>query len=157
MIDIVLLCIVGVILLVISYIDAKTQEIPDILVGAIALAGAVWIVLGGITWQNALLGAAAGALPLLIIDRLSLILAKKDAFGYGDVKLMAAAGLFLGWQLVFVAFFFAFVSGGLVAAVLLLIKKVERGQYIAFAPFLCLGIAIAFFLGEIFIKLFFNP
>jgi len=151
MIDIILLCFVGIILLVISYIDAKTQEIPDVLVVAITVAGVVWVAIGGITWQNALVGAIAGALPLLIIDRLSLLLAKKDAFGYGDVKLMAAVGLFLGWQLVFVAFFFAFVSGGLVASAFLLAKKVERGQYIAFGPFLCLGSILAFYFGENFI------
>jgi len=146
------------ILLTISLIDWYTQEIPDgLLLVAIAI-GAVWVVLGNITeifphapgFLDAGLGILAGAVPLLAIDRLVLVLAKKDGFGYGDVKLMATAGLFLGWSNIFAAFIFAFIAGGIYAACLLLTGRARRGEYIAFGPFLCGGIIAALWFGQAF-------
>jgi len=142
------------ILLVIFFIDIDTQEIPDVLLIIAGVGGVAWVGLGQILWVNALLGVFAGTLPLLIIDKLCLLFTKKDGFGYGDVKLMAVAGIFLGWQLVLVAFFFAFISGGAISAALLARGKINRGAYIAFAPFLCFGILYAFLFGEHFIAFF---
>jgi len=137
------------ILLTTAIIDYDTQEIPDGLIATGAVAAVLWVLSGFWIdslvphWSNALLGSAAGALPLLFIDRLCILLVKKDGFGYGDVKLMAVAGLFLGWQNVLVAFFFAFVLGGIYATYLLITKNAEKGAYIAFAPFLCAGSLIS--------------
>lgn len=135
------------ILLAMSAADIKARIIPDSLVAAgIVLALIRAAVNGGL--NDALAGAAVGALPLLVIDRLTLILVKKDGFGYGDVKLMLMCGLFLdGWRCVF-ALFSAFMLGGAVIAVLLALKKVKRGDYIAFGPFLAAGTAVSVFFGE---------
>ena len=136
------------ILLVISFIDADTQEIPDGLVIIGAVAGVVWVACGGIVWWNALLGVVAGAAPLLIIDRICLAVLKKDGFGYGDVKLMAMVGLFLGWKLILMAFLFAFISGAAFAVYLMATGKAKRGAYMAFGPFLCIGTLLSFWFGE---------
>jgi leader peptidase (prepilin peptidase)/N-methyltransferase len=151
------LIIFAFVLLVITFIDADTQEIPDGLVIIGAVAGVAWVALGyflpeifpGATeWHNALLGAVAGAAPLLIIDRICLMVLKKDGFGYGDVKLMAMVGLFLGWQMILLAFLFAFFSGAIFAVYLMATGKVKRGAYMAFGPFLCIGTLIAFWFGD---------
>jgi len=131
------------VLVVVGFIDFDTQIIYDEVLLFGAAAGVIWILLGNISWHSALIGMLAGALPLIIIDRLVILLVKKDGFGGGDVKLMAVAGLFLGWELVIVAFFFAFVSGGLLAIGLFISGRAERGSYIAFGPFLCAGVLAA--------------
>jgi len=153
----VMLCIFAFVLLVVSFIDWDTREIPDGLLVIGTITGITWVGLGHFlpslfphspTWHNALFGAAAGAVPLLIIDRISILVLKKDGFGFGDIKLMAMIGLFLGWQFTLGSFFFAFVSGGAFAVYLLLRRKAGRGEYIAFGPFLCAGAIWAFWLGE---------
>jgi len=153
----IMLCIFAFILLVVSFIDWDTQEIPDGLLITGTITGVLWVALGHFLpelfphaplWHNALLGAVAGAIPLLVIDRISIWILKKDGFGYGDVKLMAMIGLFLGWQLTLGVFFFAFVSGGMFATYLLLRRKAKRGEYMAFGPFLCAGAVLVFWLGE---------
>jgi len=157
--DAVFLGIFAFLLLVVSVIDWDTQEIPDGLLIVAALTGAIWVVLGHVTtffpsapgFIAAGLGILAGGLPLFIIDKLVLALFKKDGFGYGDVKLMAVGGLFLGWQLVLAAFFFAFVTGGMYATVLLILGRARRGEYIAFGPFLCGGIVAALWFGQRFL------
>jgi len=146
------------ILLTIALIDWDTQEIPDSLLLVALLAGVTWLVLGNFTrifphapgLIDAGMGMFAGAIPLLAIDRLMLLLVKKDGFGYGDVKLMAVAGLFLGWRAVVMAFFFAFVTGGAFAIFLLVTGRARRGEYIAFGPFLAGGIIAALWFGQVF-------
>jgi len=144
------------VLLAISFIDADTQEIPDGLVIIGAVAGLVFVAGGQFfpvqfsvapSWYDALLGVIAGAAPLLIIDRLTLLILKKDGFGYGDVKLMAMVGLFIGWRLMLPAFLFAFFAGAVFAVYLMATGKAKRGAYMAFGPFLCVGTLLAFWFG----------
>ena len=150
------------VLLCVSAIDIDTREIPDGLLVFGGVVGVLWVALGrfapaafplvpGIA--GAALGALAGGLTLFLVDMLVLLLAKKYGFGFGDVKLMAMAGLFLGWQLVAVAFVFAFVSGGAFAAFLLLTRRAKRGDYLAFGPFLAVGCLCALWWGRAFIGL----
>jgi len=127
------------VLLSVSLIDWDTQEIPDGLLAFGVLLAVVWIVLG-FAWYEALLGALVGAMPLLILNFAVMLIFKKNGFGFGDVKLMAVAGLFLGWYYILMAYFFAFVLGGVYAGFLLVSGRGRRGDYIAFAPFLAFGV-----------------
>ena len=156
------LCLLAFVLLCVSFIDWDTQEIPDGLLIFGFLVGLAWLGAAWFSpalfpfaplWHDALLGLLAGALPLFLLDQLTLLLVKKDGFGFGDVKLMAVLGLFLGWQMTFAAFFFAFVAGGTYGAFLLITRRAEQGTYIAFGPFLCAGSLLALWFGKPFIKL----
>jgi len=150
------LCLLAFVLLCSTLTDWDTMEILDqpLIFGAIV--GSAWVI-GGFflphsfpnapTWSDALLGVLAGALPLFLIDKVVMLLMNKDGFGFGDVKLMAMAGLFLGWQGIPQAFFFAFVGGGIYGAFLLLTRRAERYSYVAFAPFLCAGVLISLWRG----------
>ena len=150
------------ILLTVSVIDWDTQVIPDCLLIFAALLGVSWVVAGHFMARlplapgfiDAGLGILVGGLPLLVVDKLVLILFNKDGFGYGDVKLMAVCGLFLGWRLVLVAFFFAFITGGMYATALLITGRARRGEYIAFGPFLCAGVIAAIWFGQVFLGFF---
>jgi len=133
------------VLVCVSVVDWETMQIPDELLVLGAVSGIAWMGLFSYSpqWQDAILGAVAGALPLLLLDRFVWMLAKKPGFGFGDVKLMAVAGLFLGWQGMWTAYFVAFVAGGFYGMVLIFTGRAERGSYLAFGPFLCLGVLVA--------------
>lgn len=82
--------------------DVRALLLPDLLVIAVALTGGVAIffdVVPGVEWLDALIGAAAGSGLLWAIR---FIFGKMrggiEALGLGDVKLMAAGGLWVGWQ-----------------------------------------------------------
>jgi leader peptidase (prepilin peptidase)/N-methyltransferase len=157
------LCVLAFVLLNVSVIDADTQEIPDGLLITGSVAGVLWVVsayffpslfgLHAPAWPDALLGAVAGALPLFLVDRLVLLILKKDGFGFGDVKLMGMVGLFLGWKLVLISFLFAFITGGCYAAFLLFTGRARRGSYLAFGPFLSIGALAALWWGQPFAEL----
>ena len=130
-------------LLAIAYIDHDTMEIPDSLSVAIAVCGVIAIFIGpDIGLKSHLIGIAVAAVPLFL-----LALFIEGAFGFGDVKLMAAAGLFLGWQHCLIALFIGIVIGGVYGVVLLATKKKGRKDHFAFGPSLCIGIGAAMFFG----------
>jgi leader peptidase (prepilin peptidase)/N-methyltransferase len=108
-------------LVIIIFADLETMLIPDL----VALPG---IVLGvaasmvihphtGVDWMASLIGAAAGAGVVMLIRTVYWVVFRIEGMGFGDVKLMAMIGAFLGWQsLVFV--FFAGSMQGLFYAVI---------------------------------------
>lgn len=131
------------ILLSVALIDAETQLIPDRLNLALAVCGVLGTLLSPAGWLPHLIGAVCVSVPMLL-----LCLAIDGAFGGGDIKLMAAAGLFLGWQNTLLAMFLGILGGGLYGIWLLAAKKADKKDHFAFGPFLCAGIVIAMLLGE---------
>lgn len=140
--DVLLLWGLAFVLLCISLIDMDTLEILDGFLIFGTILGILWIALSAESPgpSSAALGVVLGALPLYLIDKLAWFYAKKPGFGLGDVKLMAMCGLFLGTGGIAAAYFFAFVSGGVFAVVLLASDRSKRGTYFAFGPFLSFGV-----------------
>jgi leader peptidase (prepilin peptidase) / N-methyltransferase len=129
------------VLVVLTFIDLDTQLIPDRLhLIIIALALLKWFYLG---WSpvDVFLGAIIVSVPMLLLSYFF------NAFGGGDVKLMFAAGLFLGWVSTLVAFIIGVLLGGLMAMWLLWRKRVGGKSMIAFGPYLAIGIAVAVWFG----------
>jgi leader peptidase (prepilin peptidase) / N-methyltransferase len=134
-----------------AFIDAEQSIIPNgiVLFGAVAGAACV-IITGRPSWQDAIFGGLAGAVPLMAIDVISRLILRKDGMGGGDVKLMAMAGLFLGWRAALLALVLAVVAGGAAGAGLLVARKLKRGDYFPFGPFLAAGVfASLLFYGNI--------
>lgn len=134
-------------LIIIAFIDWDESIIPNGLVLIGLVAGIACTALTG-DWLNTLLGAVAGALPLLAVDALGRLLYKKEGMGLGDVKMMAFVGIFLGWKLTLLAMLFGVILGGIVGVIGLAVKKLERGGYMPFGPCLAIGAWISFFFGQ---------
>ena len=142
--NVVLYLVVLACLVAIAWIDHHTMEIPDSLSIAIAVCGVIAIfTVSDISLSSHLIGLVVASVPLFLIA-----LFIDGAFGFGDVKLMAAAGLFLGWKNCLVALFVGIIIGGIYGAYLLLAKKKKGNEHFAFGPSLCVGIGIAMFAGK---------
>lgn len=133
------------VLAAIAFIDADTMEIPNglVLFAAVLGLGAVFL-FPQISLIDRGIGILSVSVPFLL-----LALAISGAFGGGDIKLMAACGLFLGWKLNLVALFFALITGGAYGVYLLASKKKGRKDHFAFGPFLCAGVALSLFFGQL--------
>lgn len=130
-------------LMVVAFVDIDTMEIPNGFVLAILMIGAVSIVtMPGISLAERLVGMVSVSLPLILIT-----LFVPGAFGGGDIKLMGACGLLLGWKLSLVSLFLAVLTGGLYGMYLLGTRKKGRKEHFAFGPFLCAGMFAALFWG----------
>lgn len=140
---VVLIIILLGILTAVTFVDIEFMEIPNGFVLAVAVCAVIACFLFPETGLvERLIGSFAVSVPLLLIA-----IAIPGAFGGGDIKLMAAAGLFLGWKQVIVALLIAILTGGFYGIYLLAAKKKERKDHFAFGPFLCAGIAVAVFAG----------
>lgn len=127
--------------------DINKGIVPDLVPLFIAVLGIINIIfVEGISVQNLiihLIGAVCISVPMLVISILI-----KGAFGGGDIKLMAAAGLFLGWKYVAAgAFIGMFISGGY-GIYLIIFKKAGKKAKVKLAPFLAYGLAMAALFSE---------
>jgi leader peptidase (prepilin peptidase) / N-methyltransferase len=85
------------------------------------------------------IGLAAGFGSLWTVAVLGEFAFKKEAMGFGDVKLMGAVGAFFGWQAVLFTLILASFGGTIVGVILILARKKEMQSRIPFGPYLSLG------------------
>jgi len=126
------------VLIVIAFIDLDYQIIPDTLVLSIFLWGLFWQIIAPV---QPFLQAAAGFLLGGGILFLTAVLSK-GGMGGGDIKLLAAAGFILGPVQTALALFVGVAVGSLVGVTMIWKKMKKRRDYIAFGPFLALGIVV---------------
>lgn len=129
------------ILIIITMIDLDTMEINDRFQVAIFVLAIIYIFTQDVSVMEHLIGFFIISVPFYIIALVS------NGLGGGDIKLIAMAGLLLGYRATFVAFLIAAVVGGVYAIYLLKQGKSQK-QAIAFGPYLCLGIFFAYLYGN---------
>lgn len=101
---------------------------------AVFFAGSDFMSLFNNFLLSAVAGGLAGALLLFLVA-----VASRGGMGWGDVVLAGLLGLMAGFPMVFVALFTGVITGGMVAAVLLISGRKKRREMLPFGPFLCLG------------------
>lgn len=131
-----------IILSIIAFIDLRSFRIPDPLVVVLFGLGALKMVLEG-SYASSLSGFLA-----LFGFFFLLHLFFPKGMGFGDVKLAGSIGLFLGFRLGVLSAFLAFISGGLVGVVLVVLRKKTLKDPLPFGPFLALGALLGLFFGE---------
>ncbi|HZK60914.1 MAG TPA: prepilin peptidase [Anaerovoracaceae bacterium] len=131
------------VLVAITFIDLKHQIIPDGLSLIIFASGIPAAFLSGLSPWEHVIGFFAVSVLLLIIAFLS-----NGGMGGGDIKLMAAAGLFLGWKLILLSLMIASIIGAIISIGLLVLKKADRKSMVPFGPFLSIGIIISVLYGN---------
>ena len=118
-------------------IDLKEQLLPDLLTLPLMWIGFIYQMQFG-SLQEGVVGAMLGYLILWVTFWLFKITRNKEGLGYGDFKLTAALGAWLGWQLLPQLIFTASMLGLL----FFLISGAKKNQKLAFGPFLILGMFI---------------
>lgn len=135
-------------LLTLSVIDAYTHRVPRYVTGLMIVTGVPLIVLDAVWhWDPAeLLRGFAGAVALFALY--SLIAAvSRGGFGKGDVMLAPSVGLLLayrGWDVLIRGTVYTFVLAGVVSAVLMAMRALDRRDHIAFVPYIAVGAFISF-------------
>jgi leader peptidase (prepilin peptidase)/N-methyltransferase len=124
-------------------IDVDRQLLPDILTIPllwIALIASLWYLPGGaappVATQDAVVGAVAGYLFLWSVFQLFRLMTGKEGMGYGDFKLFAAIGAWLGWQMLPLVLLLAAVVGSVVGVAMIAARRQGRGVPIPFGPYL---------------------
>ncbi len=133
-------CFVVAMLIALAGIDWDTTLLPDNLTLPLLWAGLLASVLGWtIAPPQAIWGAVAGYLSLWSVYWLFKLTTGKEGMGYGDFKLLAALGAWLGWQMVLPIVLGASVIGAVVGIGMKLSSSLREGRYVPFGPFLAGG------------------
>ena len=136
-------------LLALTAIDIDTQLLPDDITLPLLWAGLLfnWFGLGYTSLSSAVLGAAIGYLSLWSVYWLFKLITGKEGMGYGDFKLLAALGAWLGWQMLPLIILLSSLVGAVVGIALIVALKHGRNIPIPFGPYLAGGGLIALFWG----------
>lgn len=141
-------------LIALTFIDLDTHLLPDNVTLPLAWIGLL-VNLNGIfaPLGEAVVGAVAGYLSLWAVFHLFRLLTGKEGMGFGDFKLLAALGAWLGWKMLLPIVLCASLAGALIGVALILFAGHDRAKPIPFGPWLALGGLVALFWGETLVQL----
>lgn len=136
-------------LIAMTFIDADTQLLPDDLTYPLLWCGLLVNLNGSFTsLESAVIGAAAGYLSLWSIYWLFKLATGKEGMGYGDFKLLAALGAWMGWTMLPVIILLSSLVGALVGISMILFAKMNKSKPIPFGPYLAAAGLIALLWGQ---------
>ena len=136
-------------MIALAFIDLDTFYLPDDITLPLVWAGLL-ANMGGlfVDLQSAVIGAIAGYLALWIVFWGYKLATGKDGMGYGDFKLLAAIGAWLGWKMLPVVILLSSLVGAIVGISLIVFARHGRNVPIPLGPYLVLGGLIALFWGD---------
>ncbi|TAK72190.1 MAG: prepilin peptidase [Betaproteobacteria bacterium] len=136
-------------MIALSFIDFDTQLLPDSITQPLLWTGLL-LNLGGtfVDLGSAVIGVAAGYLSLWSVYWGFRIATGKEGMGFGDFKLLAAVGAWLGWQMLPLVVLASSVVGAVSGISLMLLAKHGRNVPIPFGPYLAAAAVIALFWGQ---------
>lgn len=136
-------------LIALTFIDVDTQLLPDRLTLPLVWLGLL-VNLTGIgftTLSSAVLGAVAGYVSLWLVYQAFKLATGKEGMGYGDFKLLAAIGAWLGWQMLPVVILLSSVAGAVIGIALIVATRRGKEIPIPFGPYLAIAGLVAMLYG----------
>lgn len=136
-------------MIALAFIDLDTLYLPDSITLPLLWAGLLFNLDGGfIDIRSAVAGAAAGYFALWAVFWAYKLATGKEGMGYGDFKLLAAIGAWLGWKMLPLVILFSSFVGAAVGIGLIVFARHGRDKPIPFGPYLAIAGLIALFHGE---------
>ena len=142
-------------LVALTFIDLDTQLLPDDITLPLIWVGLLFNIGHAFTdLQSAVIGAVAGYLALWSVYWAFRLVTGQEGMGYGDFKLYAALGAWLGWQKLPVVILLSSVVGAVVGITLIVLRRQGRQTPIPFGPYLAAAGLIALLSGDRLIRLY---
>jgi leader peptidase (prepilin peptidase)/N-methyltransferase len=151
-------------LIALAAIDIDTQLLPDGITLPLMWAGLLASVLIGpavgaplpVSSADAIAGAAAGYLSLWLMFHAFRLITGKEGMGYGDFKLYAALGAWLGWRVLPLVILLAAASGALIGIAMIVLRGRDRAAPMPFGPYLAIAGWISMLYGKSLIDDYFQ-
>ena len=139
-------CLFCAVLVALAGIDWDTTLLPDNLTLPLLWAGLASAALGWtIPLSDSVWGAIAGYLSLWSVYWLFKLTTGKEGMGFGDFKLLAGLGAWLGWKMILPVLLGASIIGAMVGIVMKMSAALREGRYVPFGPFLAgAGLVVLF-------------
>ena len=136
-------------LVALTFIDFDHQLLPDNIVLPFLWLGLLLSLLPVFANpHDAIIGATAGYMSLWLVFQLFKLVTGKEGMGYGDFKLLALFGAWLGWQMLPQIIFISTMLGSIIGISLMVLKIIQRDKPIPFGPYIATAGFIALLWGE---------
>jgi leader peptidase (prepilin peptidase)/N-methyltransferase len=136
-------------MIALTFIDLDTFYLPDDITLPLLWAGLLLnLATAYVDLPSAVIGAACGYLALWSVFWLFKLITGKEGMGYGDFKLLAAIGAWLGWQVLPLVILLSSLVGALIGIGLMIFARHGRETPIPFGPYLAIAGIIAMFHGQ---------
>jgi len=136
-------------LIALTFIDLDHQILPDVITLPFLWLGLAVNLFAVFTdLHSAVIGAIAGYVSLWLVFHAFKLATGREGMGFGDFKLFALAGAWLGWKMLPLVILFASLVGAVVGIAYLALTGGDRRQPIPFGPFLCAATLVALLWGE---------
>ena len=127
-------------LVALTFIDLDKMLLPDQLTLPLLWGGLLFNLAGGfVPLADGVVGAMAGYLVLWSLYWAFKLLTGKEGMGYGDFKLLAALGAWLGWQALPIVLLLSSLAGAIIGIGLILLRNHHQGKPIPFGPYLAIA------------------
>lgn len=133
--ELALALVLSLMLWVLTWIDLETGLLPDSITFPGIATGIIFSMVSG-HLQTSVIGAVAGYGIFWLIAKIFLMLMGREGMGYGDFKLLAMLGAFLGWQALPFLIFLASFCGTIIGSTYLLLTRKHARAQIPFGPYL---------------------
>ncbi|MGK8174647.1 prepilin peptidase [Aeromonas dhakensis] len=141
------------VLVALTFIDLDKMLLPDQLTLPLLWGGLLFNLAGGFApLADAVIGTMAGYLMLWSLYKAFKLLTGKEGMGYGDFKLLAALGAWLGWQALPIVLLLSSLVGAFIGIGLILLRNHHPNKPIPFGPYLAIAGWIALLWGDTIIR-----
>lgn len=134
-------------MIVLFMIDLQHRILPNVITLPGILVGLVACLFFEPGWRSSLIGVAAGGGVLWVIGEAYFRLRGEEGMGFGDVKMLAMIGAFLGWQLMLVTLLLASFAGSLIGGAMIVVDRGNMKYALPLGSFLALGAIVATHVG----------
>ncbi len=139
-------------LIVLFVIDLRHRILPNAITLPGIVVGFAFSLFTDPGWQSSLLGIVLGGGALWLMFELWLLIRHEEGLGFGDVKMLAMIGAFLGWRLMLLTLVLASLAGSIVGIALMATGKGGWKSALPLGTFLALAAIVAMFVGDAMIR-----
>ena len=138
----------GCAMIVLFVIDLEHRILPDLITLPGIVAGFVFSFFMPPGWMNSLMGLVIGGGSLWVMGEMYYLLRHEDGMGFGDVKMLAMIGAFLGWKLMLLTLVLSSFVGSVIGVAMIVSKRGGLKYALPFGTFLAIGAIVASVAGD---------
>jgi leader peptidase (prepilin peptidase)/N-methyltransferase len=135
-------------MVVLFVIDLEHRILPDVITLPGIVAGLLFSLFLPPGWLDSLIGLALGGGSLWLMGEIYFRIRHEEGMGFGDVKMLAMIGAFLGWKLMLLTLIISSFIGSIVGISMIVLKRGDMKYALPFGTFLAVGALVAAVAGE---------